>query len=256
MVKTSAGLAWPFALLALLVAASLPLAVRAAWLRPGGDRAAARKAATLAAVLTTAWLAATGAAAASGRLSFTTMPPTIAPVIVGVFVLGIGIGLSRVGERLAAGVPLAALVGLQGFRLPLELMMHRAYETGLMPVQMSYSGRNFDIVTGTTALVVAALLATRGLPRGVVLAWNVMGSLLLLNVVTIALLSTPTPLRVFHNEPANVWITAFPWVWLPAVYVTAALLGHIVIFRRLRMEARHAVSRARAATAGHELTAV
>lgn len=42
------------------------------------------------------------------------------------------------------------------------------------------------------------------------------------------------PLRVFRQEPANVWIAAFPWVWLPAVYVAAAMIGHIVIFRTLR----------------------
>ena len=50
------------------------------------------------------------------------------------------------------------LVGVQGFRLPLELAMHRMYERGIMPVQMSYSGLNYDILTGIRALVVAALV--------------------------------------------------------------------------------------------------
>ena len=54
--------------------------------------------------------------------------------------------------RPANHVPLWILVAVQGFRLPLELAMHRLYERGIMPEQMSYSGRNFDIVTGATAL--------------------------------------------------------------------------------------------------------
>jgi hypothetical protein len=41
---------------------------------------------------------------------------------------------------------------------------------------------------------------------------------------------------VFSNEPANVWVLQPPFVWLPAVMVLAALLGHIVIFRRIRAE--------------------
>jgi hypothetical protein len=40
------------------------------------------------------------------------------------------------------------------------------------------------------------------------------------------------------NEPANVWVTRPPFVWLPAVLVLAALLGHLVLFRRLANEPR------------------
>jgi hypothetical protein len=107
---------------------------------------------------------------------------------------------------------------------------------------MSFTGRNFDIVTGTTALLLAvAMVATRGrVPLRLIAAWNLMGALLLANVLVIALLSAPTPFRVFMNEPANTWITHAPWVWLPAVFVPAAIAGHILVFRRLRMEARNA----------------
>ena len=69
--------------------------------------------------------------------------------------------------------------------------------------------------------------------------WNAAGIVLLTNVLTIAVLSTPTSIRVFHNEPANVWITQAPWVWLPAVDVLAAVLGHVLVYRRLRHEARN-----------------
>src|SRR6188768_677474 len=50
----------------------------------------------------------------------------------------------------------------------------------------------------------------------------------------IAGLSTPTPWRVFREGPANVWIATEPYVWLPTVMVAFAILGHIVIYRRLR----------------------
>ena len=76
---------------------------------------------------------------------------------------------SSIGDRLARGLPLAYLVGFQAFRFPLELAIHRAYVEGVMPVQMSYSGRNFDIVTGLTALVLAAALAMARVPRWLVL---------------------------------------------------------------------------------------
>ena len=106
-----------------------------------------------------------------------------------------------------------------------------------MPAQMSYSGWNFDIVTGISAIVVALLVATGRVGRRTVRAWNWLSALLLLNVMVISLLSAPEPLRVFHTQPANTWITAAPWVWVPTVMVAAAMLGHIVLFRRLRLHA-------------------
>jgi hypothetical protein len=121
---------------------------------------------------------------------------------------------------------------VQAFRFPLELAMHDMYARGIMPVQMSYSGLNFDIVTGITALPVALLTATRRTGRLVVAAWNVLGLVLLVNVVTVAILATPR-FRYFGEDHLNVWVTYPPFVWLPAVMVLAALAGHLLIFRAL-----------------------
>ncbi|HUF12988.1 MAG TPA: hypothetical protein VMN78_07815 [Longimicrobiales bacterium] len=225
-----------FAVLAVLVAGGFVAGVHRSAVAGGASRAEARRTTLRWAAAVAGWMAVTGIAAASGRLRFDTMPPTMMLLVVVVFVASFAIGLSRTGDRLALGLPLALLVGFQVFRLPLELLMHRAYEEGVMPVQMSFSGYNFDILTGVLALPVAALLATGQLPLWVARAWNVMGALLLANVLAIALMSTPTPLRMFHNEPANLWVTQAPFVWLPAVLVPAALIGHVVIFRRLGRE--------------------
>jgi hypothetical protein len=41
-------------------------------------------------------------------------------------------------------------------------------------------------------------------------------------------------MRVFRTAPANVWVTTAPYIWLPTVMVAFAILGHIVVYRRLR----------------------
>ena len=107
-----------------------------------------------------------------------------------------------------------------------------------MPVQMSFSGLNFDILSGLSAIVVALVLLRKPGSLVLVRVWNTAGIILLANILTIALLSAPTPLRVFHNEPANVWITQAPWVWLPSVFVLVAVVGHILVYRRIRHEIR------------------
>ena len=56
--------------------------------------------------------------------------------------------------------------------------MHRMYERGVMPVQMSYCGLNFDILTGISAPLLVAGLVYRGVAgRRLVRLWNVLGLL-------------------------------------------------------------------------------
>jgi hypothetical protein len=126
-------------------------------------------------------------------------------------------------------------VAVQGFRLPLEVAMHAMYERGIMPEQMTYTGRNFDILTGIGALIVAALLVTGHGSRLLVALWNILGLALVLNVVIVAILATPR-FRYFGDEHLNVWVTYTPFVWLPAVMVLAAFAGHLLIFRALRLQ--------------------
>jgi len=86
-------------------------------------------------------------------------PPPFALLLVSTIAATVSFGRSRFGERLARGLPLWLLVAAQSFRLPLELVMHRAASAGTMPVEMSFSGYNFDILSGSTALLLAIGLA-------------------------------------------------------------------------------------------------
>jgi hypothetical protein len=177
-----------------------------------------------------------GVAALSGILADTTRrPPPMALVLAACVVTTVFAARSSLGARIANGLPLWALVGVQSFRLPLELVMHRAARAGVMPVEMSFEGYNFDIVTGVTALVLAVALYVGHVPRAVVVAWNVLGSVLLAVIVTVAVAAMPF-VHAFGPEHVNRWVLYFPYVWLASVLVQAALFGHIVIFRRLASE--------------------
>jgi len=201
------------------------------------DAARARRHALFAALGIGGFMAFVAVLALSGLLGrFDLRPPPLMLWMVGTLGGALAVGLSPLGKRMATGLPLVALVGFQAFRLPLELVMHRAAVEGVMPSIMSFGGYNFDIVSGATALVLALLLARGQVPRGVVVAWNVLGSLLLATIVTIAFLATPL-VRAFGEGQINAWITQFPYSWM-AIMVSAALLGHVLLARRLLSESR------------------
>ena len=197
----------------------------------GNAQSAARRRAALALA---AWMALFAALALSGVLArFELRPPPFVLALLGVLGTVLALAYGSPGTRFM-GLPLAWLVAAQAFRLPLELVMHAAAREGVMPHEMSFSGYNFDIVTGTSAILVAWLAAHGKAPRWLVLGWNVLGSVLLAVVLTVAILATPM-LHVFGEDPRhlNTWVAYFPFVWLPSVLVAAALFGHLVIFRAL-----------------------
>jgi hypothetical protein len=222
-----------FYLLPLSLTVLLAWGTFAAWQRSGASRAAANRAAAIAFAGALIWMALTWSVAQSGILrDFERTPPPFAIMVIAIFAVAGGIAWSPLGRRLAQFIPLWALVAVQSFRLPLELAMHGMYERGVMPEQMSYSGLNFDIVSGITAIVVAALVWSGVGGRRLVTAWNLLGLVLLANVVTVAILATPR-FRYFGDDALNTWVMDPPFVWLPAVMVLAALAGHLVIFRAL-----------------------
>jgi len=179
------------------------------------------------------WMALTAALASSGVLGdFDARPPPML-VLMAVTVAGsLAIAFSPFGTHLMAQLPVTWLIGFQGFRLPLELVMQRAAEEHVMPIQMSYSGRNLDIVSGITAILVAWMIARGYGTKRTPWLWNLLGTGLLLNVLAVAILSLP---GVAHwgPEEVNVWISRPPFVWLPTVLVPFALVGHLLLWRRL-----------------------
>lgn len=181
------------------------------------------------------WLSLTGGLAFSGSLlNFDSFPPPLMRLLLPTLVVTGLWSLSGLASPALGRWSLAGMVAFQAFRLPLELLMHRAAREGVMPPQMSYSGRNFDILTGILALVLGFTLhAKPQLSLRWVWAWNIVGLLLLINVVTVAVMSLPGPSRVFWQEPANLWVATFPFVWLPSVLVPLALAGHLLIARKL-----------------------
>ena len=179
------------------------------------------------------WLGPSGIAATKGLLTFEGRPPTFFVLLVLTTLATTVLAFSPVGTHLVRGIGIAGLVGFQAFRAPLELLLHRLHQEGALPIQMTFEGRNYDIVTGALAGLIGIWALMARPPRVVVWVFNLIGVALLVNIVTIAILSMPTPLRLFFEEPAPSIVLSWPFVWLPTFLVQAAWFGHLLVFRRL-----------------------
>lgn len=114
------------------------------------------------------------------------------------------------------------------------LLLWFALLAGKLPVQMSFEGGNIDVLTGILALPAAYILAARkSYSFGAGIAFNITGLLLLLNILIIAALSMPTPIRYFMNEPSNEIVSQFPYILLPGILVPIAYGLNILSLRQI-----------------------
>lgn len=201
--------------------------------------AARRAARTLLVVL--AWAAIQAGLALSGFYTMTTsMPPRLAlalgpPVLLILALLG-----TAGGRAYLASLRLEVLTLLHIVRLPVELVLLGLFLHRAIPRLMTFEGRNWDIVMGLSAPLVYYLLRTRRLSNAGLLAWNIVGIGLLLNIVATAVLSVPSPVQRFAFEQPNVAILYFPYEWLPSVVVPIVLLAHVAALRQLLGAGRRA----------------
>jgi hypothetical protein len=230
------GIPLAFVLTVAASAVAVPVAVRSAAISDGVDAADASRRAAIIAAGIAAWLALTAAIVASGGVAPNGGPPRILGLILPAFVGTFALSRTPWARAVAIRLPVAALVGYQAFRIPVELVLVGLARHGIAPVQMTVEGWNFDLVTGISAAILGIAALRVRLPRALVLGWNAMGLGLLANVVIIAVRSVPGPLRSLDGAP-NLVPTTLPYVWLPVFLVPLALIGHLLVFRRLWAQA-------------------
>lgn len=138
-------------------------------------------------------------------------------------------GLSSFGRSLARATPLWALVAFQSFRLPLELVLHSWAAQGTIPETMTWTGQNWDIVTGIVSLICAPFAV-----RSKTAAWiaNLVGITLLANVARVAVMSSPLPFA-WGQHPPLLLAMYFPYALILPLCVGGALAGHVVLTRKL-----------------------
>lgn len=172
------------------------------------------------------WIYVVSKIVASGILAAHPMPG-IPLFMLGNGLIAIAFALSPVGKQLTT-LPLWSLVLFQSFRLPLELVLHEWAQQEVIPTTMTWTGSNWDILSGVMAILAAPFCRDRRF------AWasNIVGIILLVNVGRVALFSAPLPFA-WDVQPPLQLAFFIPYCWIVPVCVCGALAGHIILTRAL-----------------------
>lgn len=223
-----------YIILSIVCLAFVLFGVRKTFSRIGTPAAVANKRTLTIALALLGWLVLVSVVSLTGFLSdFSSMPPRLMLFLPIPLIAVIWLTFSSRTRTFIAAIPPSWLLYLQVFRVPVEVFLWMQFLDELTPVQMTFEGRNWDVLTGLTAPIVAYICFGQGRNlRGLAIVWNLLGLALLINIVAIALLSAPVPFRTFLNEPANTLVTVFPVSFLPLVLVPLAFMLHFFSLRQ------------------------
>lgn len=119
-------------------------------------------------------------------------------------------------------------------RIPVEIVLYFLFLYKVIPVEMTFEGRNFDILAGLSApIIYFFVFVSKKWSNKVLLFWNVISLGLLINIVVLAFLSAPSPFQKLAFSQPNIAILHFPFVWLPTVIVPIVLFCHIVSIKKI-----------------------
>jgi hypothetical protein len=180
------------------------------------------------------WVIAQGILAGTGFYTNTkTLPPRFALALLPPLLCILVLFISKRGRKFIDSLNAKTLTLLHIIRIPVELVLLWLFIYKAVPQIMTFEGRNFDILSGISAPVVYYFAFARGkVNRSLLVIWNLACLVLLLNIVRIAILSTPYPFQRFGFDQPNVAIFHLPFIWLAAVIVPIVLFAHLACLRQ------------------------
>lgn len=164
----------------------------------------------------------------------TALPPKFPLVVAPTILAIVAMFVTPAGRQMLDRLDLEAMTWLHVVRVPVELVLYGLFIHEAIPEVMTFAGRNWDILAGLTAPIVAYWGIRQGkMSKAALRAWNLICLGLLLNIVIHAVLALPSAIQQIAFDQPNVAVLNFPFVWLPAVIVPLVMLAHLASIRQL-----------------------
>jgi hypothetical protein len=112
-------------------------------------------------------------------------------------------------------------------RIPVEFVLYGLAVHELVPTLMTFEGRNFDILAGITAPIMAFWYHKKLIGKSVLLIWNYVGLILIMFIFVNAALSIESPIQQFAFDQPNRAVQYFPFILLPVAIAPIVVWTHI-----------------------------
>jgi len=159
-------------------------------------------------------------------------PPRLPAIPLLALITIILVNRAEIFQKLLNATPRHWPVAMQTFRIGVELAFWGLFAAGGAPKQVTFEGHNFDVLVGLTAPFVALAIAKLNVRPSLVIAWNLLGILILSNTIVTTLSSMPGPLHLNWPGMPFTAFAAWPFVWVPAFLAPLAIFIHVFSIRQ------------------------
>lgn len=167
-------------------------------------------------------------------LDISAIPPRILLSLLPIFIFISILFNTQRGKVFIDSLSLEKLTLLHIVRVPVEIILYWLFLYKAIPELMTFEGRNFDILAGITAPIVYYFtFMKKNMSKKILLGWNIICLLLLINIVVNGVLASPVPFQQFAFDQPNIALIYFPFSLLPSIVVPLVLFSHLVAIRRL-----------------------
>lgn len=121
-------------------------------------------------------------------------------------------------------------------RVVVEVVLLWLFQIKLVPQQMTFEGTNIDLFVGLMAPFVIYSYFAQKLSKKLFITFNIVGLIILSNVVITGILSAPTALQKLNFQQANIAVMMYPFIWLVCFIVPLVYFTHILTLWRVIKE--------------------
>ncbi len=172
--------------------------------------------------------------ASSGFFSVATNPPRMLLGFIPVIITAIIILRANASKSLSLLQFISPwlFIAVQSFRIIVEFILAALYKEKLVPVELTYHGRNFDIAIGLLAIPAAFIVYKKyAFAKMASSVFNTLGLISLINILTIAIPSVPSAFRIYEM---NYLPTYFPGI-LILFLMPMAIYFHLLSIRQFSL---------------------
>lgn len=163
-----------------------------------------------------------------------TKPPRIVFMLAPTILSMIYLFNTKQGLLFIDSINLKYLTLMHSVRVLVEIVLIQLFVAKAIPEVMTFEGRNFDILSGLSAMAVFYFgYIKKVLSPKLILIWNVICLMLVINVVVYGILSAPSVVQQLNFNQPNIAVLHFPFVWLASFIVPVVIFAHLVAIRRL-----------------------
>jgi hypothetical protein len=184
------------------------------------------------------WIGLCAAAAQAGIIAASKPFPLIGPFIALPLLIAAIAAAFPAGRAALLSIPVPTLIGVHvGRLLAVQFLILEAQDRlgGPFPFFAGWG----DIITAVAALPIMWLVASTGLRhRPLIAAWNLFGTLDLVNALALGVTSAENALQLFHTPPGSEAMQHLPFSFVPTVLVPFYLTCHAIIWAHLMQKSR------------------